>query len=295
MSIAEPDVRTNEPPHLRPSRIKVLWRQREILANLARRELKAKYKSSVLGVVWSMLHPVLYLVVFYVVFSLFLKNGMPDFPVYLLSGLIPWTLFSSSIAGCTTSITGNAQLVSKVAFPREMLPLATIRAQMVNFFFQLMVLAAFLVVFRYPIFQRGLLLLPFAFGVLLLFCAALGLATAALNVRYRDMTYLVELGLLAWFWSTPIVYPATQVAGSFGGQGSTGFLVYLLNPLANIVLAFQRGIYGGTSGQALAQLPAPGLRWYLIRVGLVGLASLLILVWSWRLFFRRSGDFAEEM
>jgi ABC-2 type transport system permease protein len=172
-----------------------------------------------------------------------------------------------------------------------MLPLAAIRAQFVNFLFQLVVLVAFLLIFGYPLFHRGNLLLPLALAVLLVFTTALGLATAALNVRYRDTGHLVDLALLAWFWSTPIVYPASLVQDNLQGA----FSLYLLNPVTNIVLAFQRGIYGGVSEEALASLPAPGLTWYGIRLLVVGAVSLVTLYLSWRLFFRRSGDFAEEL
>ena len=286
-------VRTNEPPRLKVfQRLRVLWRDREILANLARKELKVKYKSSALGVVWSMLNPALYLVVFYVVFTYFIPARTPNFPVYLLSGLLPWTLFSTGLAGATTSVVGNANLVAKVSFPHENLPLASIRAQTVNFFFQFLVLVAFMVLFGYPLVQEGVILLPIALGVLLLFVSALGFAAAAWNVRYRDTGHLVELALLAWFWSTPIVYPTSFVADRLG---PTGFSIYLLNPMATIVLGFQRALYGGTSPEALALLPAPGLRWYAARLAAVGAVSLALLYFTWRSFFRRSGDFAEEL
>ena len=286
-------VRTNEAPRFRPlARLRELWGHREILANLARKELKVKYKSTVLGVAWSMLNPLLYLVVFYVVFTVFLISGIDVFPVYLLSGLIPWTLFSTGLAGQTTSVVGNSQLVSKVAFPRELLPLAVVRAQTVNFFWQFGVLVVFILVFGYPLFHRGLILLPAALGVLLLFLTAVGFATAAWNVRYRDTGHLVELGLLMWFWSTPIVYPAATVLDRLGALADT---LYLLNPLANVILAFQRAIYGGVSPNALGLLPAPGLRWYALRLVAVGVASLILLLLSWRMYFRRSGDFAEEL
>jgi ABC-2 type transport system permease protein len=286
-------VRTNEAPRLRPfQRLSELWRSREILANLASKELRVKYKSSALGVAWSMLNPLLYLVVFYVVFTYFIPARTANFPVYLLSGLLPWTLFSTGMAGATTSIVGSANLVAKVAFPHEMLPLASIRAQLVNFFFQFLVLVAFLLLFGHPLIHRGLLLLPLALGVLLAFTAALGMAAAAWNVRYRDTGHLVELALLAWFWSTPIVYPTSFVADRLG---ETGFNLYLLNPMANIVMGFQRAIYGGTSAEALAQLPAPGLTWYGLRLIALGLISLSLLYVTWRVFFRRSGDFAEEL
>src|ERR671919_2260371 len=109
MSAAEVLVRTNEPPRLRVlARIRELWRNREILGNLSRKELRVKYKSTVLGVAWSMLNPLLYLLVFYVVFTYFLRNATPDFPVYLLSGLLPWTLFSTGLSGATGSVIGNA-------------------------------------------------------------------------------------------------------------------------------------------------------------------------------------------
>jgi ABC-2 type transport system permease protein len=290
---AEVLVRTNEPPRFRPlTRLRDLWRHREILANLARKELRVKYKSTVLGVAWSMLNPLLYLVVFYVVFTYFIPARTPNFPVYLLSGLLPWTLFSTSLAGATTSVVGNANLVAKVAFPHEDLPLASIRAQTVNFLFQFVVLVAFMLVFGYPLFQRGLLLLPLALVVLLVFVSALGFATAAWNVRYRDTGHLVELVLLAWFWSTPIVYPTSFVSDRLG---DTGFAVYLLNPLTNIVLGFQRALYGGTSGDSLDQLPRPGLTWYGVRLLILGAVSLVLLLLAWRTFHRRSGDFAEEL
>jgi ABC-2 type transport system permease protein len=290
---AEILVRTNDPPRLRPvGRLRELWRDREILANLARKELRVKYKSTVLGVVWSMLNPLLYLVVFYVVFTYFIPARTPNFPVYLLSGLLPWTLFSTGFAGATVSVVGNANLVAKVAFPHEMLPLATIRAQTVNFFFQFLVLVAFMLVFGHPLLQRGLLLLPLALFVLLLFTVALGLATAAWNVRYRDTGHLVELALLAWFWSTPIVYPTSFVGDRLG---EAGFGLYLLNPLTNIVMGFQRALYGGTSPEALATLPRPGLTWYAVRLLAVGAVSAALLAMTWRLFHRRSGDFAEEL
>lgn len=293
MSAAETLVRTNDPPRLRPlKRLGELWRNREILANLARKELRVKYKSTVLGVAWSMLNPLLYLLVFYVVFTFFLPSGIDNFPVYLLSGLLPWTLFSTSLGGATGSIISNANLVTKVSFPHELLPLATVRAQTVNFGFQFIVLVAFMLAFGHPLFHRGVILLPLALGVLLLFIVALGFATATWNVRYRDTGHLVELALLMWFWSTPIVYPVKTVLDSFGTLGET---LYLLNPLANIVLGFQRAIYAGTSPGALDSLPAPGLRWYALRLLAVALVSLVIIAMSWRLFYRRSGDFAEEL
>jgi ABC-2 type transport system permease protein len=286
-------VRTNAPPRLRPFRdLRELWRSREILVNLARKELKVKYKSSALGVAWSMLNPVLYLVVFYLVFSLVIRNDIPDFQIYLVSGLLAWTLFSTGFQGATTSITDNGPLVSKVAFPREVLPLASIGAQLVNFFFQLLVLEGFLVIFGRPFAGKALILLPAALLVLLLFTTAMGLATSALNVKYRDTGHLVELAVLAWFWATPIVYPVTLVTRNLSDTASA---IYLSNPMTNIVLAFQRALYGPTSTEALSRLPAPGIGWYAERLLWVGLASAVLLYVTWWVFHRMAGDFSEEL
>jgi ABC-2 type transport system permease protein len=285
-------VRTSEPPRLKVfRRARELWGAREVLGNLARKELKVRYKSSVLGVLWSMLNPILYLVVFSLVFSVLLKSPIPDFPVYLLSGLLPWTLFSTGLQGTTLSVVSNAELVPKVAFPREILPLSAIRAQTVNFFFQFLVLVAFMVIFGYPFLGPGLLLLPAALLVLLLLIAALGFATSALNVRYRDTGHLVELAVLAWFWSTPIVYGATFVREN---MAPGAFRIYLLNPVTNVVLAFQRALYGGHPAN-VDRLPTADLGWYWMRLGLVGLGALILLLITWRMFFRMSGDFAEEL
>ena len=293
MAETEVRVRTNAPPRLRPFRdLRELWRSREILVNLARKELKVKYKSSALGVAWSMLNPILYLVVFYLVFSLVLRSDLPDFQIYLVSGLLAWTLFSTGFQGATTSITDNGPLVSKVAFPREVLPLASIGAQLVNFAFQLLVLVGALIVFGKPFLSESLILLPAALVVLLVFTTALGFATAAFNVKYRDTGHLVELAMLAWFWGTPIVYPVTLVTGNIG---DTAAAVYLANPMANIVLAFQRALYGPTSAEALSRLPAPGITWYAERLLWVGLASAVLLYVTWWVFHRMAGDFSEEL
>ena len=154
-----------------------------------------------------MLNPLLYLAVFGVVFAFFLKSGIPDFPVFLLSGIVAWTLFSTAIGQATTSIVGNANLVSKVAFPREILPLASIGAALVNFGFQLMVPAR---VHAGDRARAGTGSGPSSAGVRrsVIFTTAVGLLVSAFNVRYRDTQHLVGLGLLAWFWLTPIVYPA---------------------------------------------------------------------------------------
>ena len=200
-------MRTSEPPRLKPlSRLRELGAAREILGNLIRKEVKVKYTSSVLGAAWSMLNPVLYLAVFTLVFAVVLRNDLPHYPVYLLSGLLAWNLFATSLGLASRSVVDNANLVTKVAFPREILPMSSIGTALVDFVLQAVVLVAFMLVFGHGIGGLGLLLLPLAMLALLLFTSALAFWVSGLNVRYRDTQHLLGLALLAWFWVTPVVY-----------------------------------------------------------------------------------------
>ncbi|MBI4261462.1 MAG: ABC transporter permease [Actinobacteria bacterium] len=294
-------VRTSEPPRLHLlRRLRVLWGYREILANLIRKELKVKYTSSVLGAAWSMLNPVLYLAVFTLVFKVVLKSGVPDFAVYLLSGLLAWNLFASSLSLSARSIVDNGDLVKKVYFPREILPFASIGASTVDFALQALVLVAFMLVslFGQP-YGLNLLLLPLSLFTLLVFTAALSLWVAALNVRYRDTQHLLGLALLTWFWLTPIVYPSAFVYRELTERSLFGidlFVLYLANPMADIVFGFQRALYGVVTPAGTEGVLVP-LSVGEIAALLAGVAagSVLLLYAFWRVFFRLSGDFAEEL
>src|SRR5438309_1672018 len=161
-SVEEPqEVRTSEPPHLHPvARIRELVATREVLANLVRKEVKVKYKSSVLGAAWSMLNPILYLAVFTLVFRVILPNHIANFPVYLLSGLLAWNLFSNALSLSVRSVVDNANLVTKVYFPREILPFASIGSALVDFVLQGIVLLCFMLGLHAFVGGLNLLLLP---------------------------------------------------------------------------------------------------------------------------------------
>jgi len=186
---------------------------RELLANLVRKELKIKYKDSVLGFLWTLVRPLLQLIIYSVAIGLFLGSGkvIPEFGVYLYTGLLVWTLFTEIMGGCTSSVVGNAALIKKVYFPRELFPLSVVGAALVNFGLQLVILrGAYAVTDRWPA-PGDLALVPLALVVLVVFAASLGMLLAAANVTLRDVQYLVDVGLLFWFWMTPIVYAWTTV------------------------------------------------------------------------------------
>ena len=273
------------------ARLLQIWRYRELLVTLVHKELKVKYKNSALGFFWSLLNPALYLVVFYIVFQYFLPSGIPFFAIFLLSGLLPWNLYSTSVSGATASIVANSALVKKVWFPREVLALASVGAAIVHFFLQMIVLVLALGIFQFaPSPKYALLLVP-ALLTMILLASALGIALAAANVYLRDTQHLLELLLLAWFWMTPIVYPFSSVAERLGSSR----WLYLLNPVTPIVIAFQRAIFNKTSASGLEILPDESLLWYLRNLGVVALVSVALLVGALALFNRLEGDFAEEL
>ena len=272
-----------------------IWRYRELLVNLVRKDLKVRYKNSSLGVIWSMVNPLMYLVVFYVVFQLVLKAGIPYFPVFLLSGLLAWNLFSASLAGSTGSITGNASLVNKVWFPREILPLANIGANFVHFLIQGGVLVAALLVFRFDVDWAYVWLVVPALVALLLLTAALSIFLAAANVYARDTQHLLELALLAWIWMTPIIYPWDLQARQLEESGASPMLT-LLNPMTSIVLAFQRALYGiAVNDDGVRQLPLESSLWYFRNLGVVMVVGFVLLLLAMRLFARIEGSFSEEL
>ncbi len=295
-------VRTSEPPRLRMSRrIGDVYARREILLNLVRKELKVKYASSVLGAAWSLLNPVVFLAVFTFVTRI-TGNTLPHYPVYLLSGLLAWNLFSISLTTGARSVIDNANLVKKVSFPREILPLSSIGVALVDYVLQMGVLLLFMIVTGYGFRWPEIALLPLAFLTLLAFTAAMTFWMAAVNVRYRDVQHLLNVGLLVWFWMTPIVYATYLVQRELAGRTFLGislFRIYLLNPLTPIVEGLHRALYAvvapvvdGTPKPILANESVAWVAGILFAV-LVG--SVILLRLTWGLYFRMSGDFAEEL
>lgn len=294
--------RTSEPPRLRViRRLRELRAYREVLLNLVRKELKVKYAASVLGAVWSLLNPVVFLAVFTFV-SKVLGNNIPDFPVYLLSGLLAWNLFTTSLTTGARSVLDNANLVKKVAFPREILPLAGIGVGLVDYVLQMSVLLLFILVSGHGFHLPELALFPLAFLTLLVFTTAMAFWMAALNVRYRDVQHLLNVALLVWFWGTPIVYATGKVQVQSADNTILGiglFKLYFLNPLVSIVEGMHRSLYAVVAplvdGQPSPVLANVSLAWLAAVLGIVLVASVVMLRLTWGYFFDRSGDFAEEL
>ncbi len=286
------------------ARVRELWAYREILLNLIRKELKVKYTASVLGAIWSVLNPIVFLAVFTFVVKV-LGNSTPHYPVFLLSGLLAWNLFSVAVGNGTRCVIDNGNLVKKVAFPREILPLSVVGVALVDFVLQSGVLLLFMIASGYGFHADALVLYPLSFVTLLVFTTAMVFWVSSLNVRYRDVQHLIGLALLVWFWMTPIVYPAGTVQAKLVDPTAPWsphlWTVYFLNPLTPIVSGFQRALYATVSyvpsggSQPVNVLPDVSVAWLVAVIGITLLASLALLLYSWRLFFRLAADFAEEL
>ena len=268
---------------------------RELMMNLIRKELKVKYKDSTLGFLWSLARPIFLLLIYYMVFGVFLKSGIPDFAIYLYAGLLAFDLFSAVLGGATSSIVDNAGLIKKVYFPREILVLSVLGAAAVHWTLQLVVMVGALIVTQHNVLGANLLYLPLALLTLVLFVTALGLLLAAANVYLRDVQHLLELVLLFWFWTTPIVYLSRQATESLGPRHLAK--VYLMNPMVNIVMGFQKALY--KSGTVIYQDKRVNVisndSHLALRLCAVALASTVLLWFGQRVFARAQGSFAQEL
>lgn len=252
-----------------------------------------------LGFLWTLLNPLLYLVIFSIVFTGFLRANVPLYGVFLLSGLLAWNLFATGVTGATLSITGNGPLVQKVWFPREILPLSAIGAALVNFLFQFVVLGIALAVFqRAPAWPMVPLLLP-AMAVTMIWATAIGLLLSALNVHLRDVQHFLELVLLAGFWMTPIVYQFDFIGDSLANRMGTDRWA-MINPMVSVTTTLQRVIYNpahdlGSAGSENFDRLLRGSSWYLENLAISGAAGLILLMISLRVFGRLEADLGEEL
>lgn len=265
--------------------------ERYLLGLLVRRELKARYKDSSLGFVWSLIRPLTQLLIYYFALGeiLGLARQIPSFAVFVFVGLTAWSFFTEIVGGGTTSIVGNSGLVKKVYLPREIFPLSTIGGALFNYAIQLgILLAATLVIGQFPL-HAELVLLPLAFAVILINAAALALLLSAINVYLRDTQHLVEVVLAVLFWASPIVYSFAFVREAL--QGNLIEQLYLANPVTVGILGMQQALWiaGSDGGGAVWPDDLVLRMWIALAVGAV-------LLWiSQRVFSRLQGNFAQEL
>ena len=265
-----------------------LFARRELLWNLTLRELRGRYKRSLLGWGWSLLNPIAFMLVYTFAFSVILDanpdpgdpSGLSSYAFYLLCGLLPWQFFNISVTSAMTSVVSNGALVRKVAFPREHLVISTIAAGLFTLAVEITVLSIALLV-------AGNMVLPWlplvvlTSALLAVFATGFGLALAALNVYFRDMSYLWGIAVQAWFFSTPIVYPLVLAERQLADH-PTMLRIYNDLPMAVVVRIYRNLMY---------DLRMPRL----IDYGLLAGYAVVALLIGWWIFDRLEGRFAEEL
>jgi ABC-type polysaccharide/polyol phosphate export permease len=265
-----------------------LFARRELLWNLTLRELRGRYKRSILGWGWSLLNPIAFMLIYSFAFSLVLRatpdagdpSGLTSYALFLMCGLLPWTFFSVAVSASLTSIVDNAALVGKVAFPREHLVVSAVVAGLFTLGVELLVLSVALLIV-------GNMVLPWIPLVVVtsllvgVFASGFGLALAAANVYFRDISYLWTIALQGWFFSTPIVYPPGLAKEQLADYPVL-LRVYNDLPMAVVVRIYRNLMY---------DLRMPRL----VDYGLLGVYAVAALLLGWWIFDRLEDRFAEEL
>jgi len=250
-----------------------IWAYRELLYFFIWRDIKVRYKQTLLGAGWAIIQPLMTMVVFTIFFGHLAKvpsDGLP-YPVFSLMALVPWTYFASALAGCSTSLSGYQHIISKVYFPRLIIPIGAVIAPLVDFAIGFVILIGFMMWYRITP-GPSIVWLPALMLLALATAASVGVWLAALNVRYRDVRYVVPFVVQLWMFATPVAYPASLVPARWRA-------VYGLNPMAGVIEGFRWALAGG---------PAPGV------ITVVSAAVVVVLIAGGAIYFRRlEGTFAD--
>jgi lipopolysaccharide transport system permease protein len=255
-----------------------LFRYRGLIYSLVARELKARYRGSVLGFFWSFINPLLLLAIYSFIFTTIMPNraeGLQPYALFLLCGILPWNWFATSLNEAAGSLIAGGNLIKKVLFPAEVLPIVTVLANMVHFFLALPIVMIVLLVYRHWPDPGGLVWFPVVVAVQLVFTTGWALGLAALTVHFRDIRDILTNVLMLWFFSTPIIYFYNQ-------QEVQPFKwLFNLNPFTHLAISYQEILFfNGPFGH---------WKWLLA----LGATSLVVFAVGYWLFDRLRDSFAE--
>lgn len=256
-------------------RLRELWKFRELVYTFVARDLKVRYRGSVLGLLWSFLDPLLNMAILWLVFGVIFARGGRDFPIFLLIGILPWSFFASSVNQGSRVICDSSGLIKKIHLPREVFPLSVVLANLTHFLLALVVFGGVLLFFPVNPSLIGLLFFPVILFLSIVFNYGAALFSSAISVYFRDFPFILDSLLRIWYFATPIFYSVTMIPEKLRG-------VYLLNPLASAVTAYRQILLEG-------KLPDEGL---LISLFLVSLTAVVV---GWFVFERLQRGFAEEV
>lgn len=219
------------------SKAKTLLKYKDLLANLVVKDLKVRYRGAVLGYLWSLLNPILMMIIYSLIFSYIMRIEMENYPVFLLCALLPWSFFSTSLTIASASIVDNFNLINKVYFPREIFPIAAILSNLLHLIISMFVLIVFLL-FTQANLGLSLLALPLVILAHVIFTIGLSLLLSCLTVFYRDIKYILEVAIMIWFYATPIIYPLSMVPDKFR-------IYFDLNPMVWIISIYRDILFYG--------------------------------------------------
>ena len=264
--------------------LKALPKYRGLIQSLVVRDLKARYRGSVLGFFWSFINPLLLLLIYTFVFTVVLPGTHPKeiepYALFMFCGILPWTWFSSSLLESSNVLIAGGNLIKKVLFPAEVLPNVTVLANMVHFLLGLPILAIFLLYYRAPLNTTDLIWFPLVLLTQLILTIALALIVSALTVHFRDLKDLLANLLTFWFFATPIIYPMNQAVSQAPDFARN---LLNLNPFTHLAISYQEILfYPGPFGH---------WRWLLA----LGAASVVLFLIGYFLFDRLRDSFAEEV
>ena len=260
--------------------IRKLFSYRELIISLTKKELKVKYRGSVLGFLWSLLNPILVMIVYSFVFSIIMRLGVEDYAIFLISALLGYNFLANSVNYGASSIIANSNLVNKIYFPREILPLSIIFANLMNFLFELIALFIVLAVLGYK-FYMYLYLLPLVIFIQFFLVVGFTLLVSSLNVFFRDLQHLISIIMMVWFFATPIIYPLDLVPETFRK-------ILMLNPMTLFTMLYRNIFYYVKHKQGFEM---PGLYAIVSGIGI----SILIFIVGYFIFKKLEPRFAEEI
>ena len=256
-----------------------LFRYRGLIQSLVARELKARYRGSVLGFFWSFVNPLMLLLVYSFVFKYILASKSEfikaHYELFLFCGILPWTWFSSSLLESSSVLISGGNLIKKVLFPAEILPIVTVLSNMVHFFFGLSILAVFLAWYQTPLSLIELLWFPVILLVQLILTLGFALILSALTVHFRDVRDIIGNLMTFWFFATPIIYPYKQMASKMW--------LLNLNPFTHLAISYQEVLF--------FEGPFGHWKWLLA----LGGASIVFFLFGYFIFDRLRDTFAEEV
>lgn len=264
--------------YLRPARgwialnLSALWAYRELVYFLTWRDIKVRYKQASLGIAWAIIQPIVHMVIFTVIFGGLVgvktDSGIPQawYPIFSFAALLPWQLFQGALQRSGISLVGNANLLTKVYFPRLIIPFSAVAAGLIDFFFSFVVLVGLMIYYKVP-FTWNLLWLPLLVLLALITALAVGLWLAALNVQYRDVQHMIPFLLQAWMYASPVVYSVDLIPAEGPWR-----LLYGLNPMTGVIQGFRWALLGGNPPDLLM---------------VVSVVMVIILLISGLFYFRR--------